>query len=501
MQRVIEILPSGKKLTAESGELLLHALACGGYYLPAACGGNGICGKCKVKIIRGETDGAEIDENGFVLACKARIKEDISLSFDGQTGTGLSDFFIENTVGEERGLGVALDIGTTTLAACCVRLETGEIIQKTSCLNPQSVFGADVLSRIQACGEGKLSALQACILNKTKDLLQALSKDEKITELTVCANTTMLHIFAGVNPVSIGRYPFAPVFTETVIYARETLGLPVERVRLLPSVSGYIGSDVTAGVLALGLETDKEQGIRLFLDIGTNGEIVLSNNGKLFATSTAAGPALEGASIECGMGGTAGAVDRVFERNGELAFTVLGGGAVKGICGSGLIDLVSLLLQKGFIDENGAWNEDCEHPLSVRLAGDKFYLTDTVYLSQKDIRQFQLAKAAIRAGMDALLAECGVRYEDVVKVYVAGGLGYYMNAENAVRVGMFPKAFLGKIETVGNTALAGTRLCLLKASERKRIEKIALRTQIVELALLERFNKEYVEQMCFLNKE
>jgi uncharacterized 2Fe-2S/4Fe-4S cluster protein (DUF4445 family) len=338
-------------------------------------------------------------------------------------------------------------------------------------------------------------------LNKTKDLLQALSKDEKITELTVCANTTMLHIFAGVNPVSIGRYPFAPVFTETVIYAGETLGLPVERVRLLPSVSGYIGSDVTAGVLALGLETDKEQGIRLFLDIGTNGEIVLSNNGKLFATSTAAGPALEGASIECGMGGTAGAVDRVFERNGEFAFTVLGGGAVKGVCGSGLIDLVSLLLQKGFIDENGAWNEDCEHPLSVRLAGDKFYLTDTVYLSQKDIRQFQLAKAAIRAGMDALLAECGVRHEDVVKVYVAGGLGYYMNAENAVRVGMFPKAFLGKIETVGNTALAGTRLCLLKASERKRIEKIALRTQIVELALLERFNKEYVEQMCFLNEE
>ncbi len=499
MQRVIEILPSGKKLQAESGELLLSVLARGGYYLPAACGGNGICGKCKVKVIRGETDGAEIDANGFVLACKARIKGDISLLLDEQTGAGLSFFFSENAAGEKRGLGVALDIGTTTLAACAVRLETGEIIKKTSCLNPQAAFGADVLSRIQACGENKLFALQACILEKTKDLLQELSANEKIAELTVCANTTMLHIFAGVNPVSIGRYPFTPVFTKTVIYAGETLGLPVERVRLLPSVSGYIGSDVTAGVLALGLETDKEKGIRLFVDIGTNGEIVLSKNGKLFATSTAAGPALEGACIECGMGGVAGAIDKVFEKNGEFSFTVLGGGKEKGICGSGLIELICLLWQKGFIDENGTWNDDCEHPFSIRLAGDRFYLTDTVYLSQKDVRQFQLAKAAIRAGIEALLAECGVKSEDVTKVYVAGGLGYYMNAENAVRVGIFPKSFLEKIEAVGNTALAGARLCLLKASERVRIESIAAKTQIVELAFSERFNKEYVEQMCFEN--
>lgn len=491
----ITILPKQEIVYVEKGETLLDVLARAKYYLPASCGGKGTCGKCKVKLIDGEVENVTPDIEGYILSCKAKICGDVTVYLPAQTGGGLTDFSENTIMGEKTGFGVCLDVGTTTLAACLIDLRTGETLRKTSALNPQGVYGADVLSRIQACRDGKLDLLQKLILNKCEEMLQTLSDGKPIEELVVSANTTMLHLFLGVNPETIGVYPFTPVFTQTQTVDGVTLGLSAKTVRLLPSVSGYIGSDITAGILSCDMSQGEKT--KLLVDIGTNGEIVLSHKGRLYATSTAAGPALEGACIECGMGGVAGAIDKVYIKNGELCFTTIENLPPTGICGSGLIDLMAVLVQERLIDENGTWDEESHSPLIKKVIDDRIYLTDTVYLSQQDIRQFQLAKAAISAGIETLLIECGVDKKQLETLYIAGGLGYFMNIDNAAKTGLLPVSLSKNAKAVGNTSLSGARLCLLNEQSQNRIEEIAERTQIVELSFSKTFQDLYIENMCF----
>jgi uncharacterized 2Fe-2S/4Fe-4S cluster protein (DUF4445 family) len=224
---------------------------------------------------------------------------------------------------------------------------------------------------------------------------------------------------------------------------------------------------------------------------------VLSHQGKLYTASTAAGPALEGACIECGMGGVAGAIDKVWMENGKLLFTTIDGAAAQGVCGSGLIDCIALLLNEGIVEESGAFEEENKSVLTGRLVDDAFYLTENVYVSQKDIRQFQLAKSAISAGIQTLLKECNVCPDEVETLYIAGSLGYYMDVKNAALTGLIPKSLCGKMKTVGNTALAGARLCLLSDEKQQEIEKIAIRMQNVELSFSKIFQDLYVENMLF----
>lgn len=482
-------------LTAKHGEPLVDVLRKNGVFFSAPCGGKGTCGKCKVKLLQGAFDGVEADENGDVLACRARVQENVTVSLSIGAGTGLNDFLAQQVPGEKDGLGVALDIGTTTLALCLVDLKTGEILKKTSALNPQAVYGADVLTRIQACNDGKLKQLQTCILDKTRELITALAFGEEIKELVVSANTTMLHIFLGVSPKTIGVSPFTPVFTKMQSLRGSRLNLPVETVYVLPSVSGYIGSDISAGVLSCGVYGQK--GTSLFLDIGTNGEIVLAHNGKLYSASTSAGPAFEGACIECGTGGVNGAVDKVYTNGVELCTHTLGNERAQGVCGSGLVDVVALMLRENLIDETGALNEDSESIFSARLVGDRFYLSDSVYVSQKDIRQVQLAKSAISAGLETLLAEVGITADKVDKTYLAGGMSYYMNVENATKIGLIPAKLHKSVQIVGNTALAGARLCLLQERYKVEIQSIAERMQTVELADSKTFQERYIANMYF----
>lgn len=495
MKYSITILPKQEILYADGGETLLDVLARAKYYLPASCGGKGTCGKCKVKFVEGNLQNVTPDEAGYVLSCKAKICGDLTVFLPAQTGGGLTDFSENVAESEKTGLGVILDVGTTTLAACLIDLHTGETLRKISALNPQGVYGADVLSRIKACQEGKFELLQKLILDKSEEMLKVLSDGKQIEELIVSANTTMLHLFLGVNPETIGVYPFIPVFTQTQNVDGATLGLSVKKVRLLPSVSAYIGSDITAGILSCNMHQSEKT--ELLVDIGTNGEIVLSHKGKLYATSTAAGPALEGACIECGMGGVSGAIDKVYTKNGELCFTTIDNQTPTGICGSGLIDLMAVLIKERLIDENGTWDEETDSPLKQRLIDDKIYLTDTVYLSQQDIRQFQLAKAAISAGIETLLIECGVDKQDLETLYIAGGLGYFMNIDNAAVTGLLPMSLSNKAKAVGNTSLSGARLCLLNEQSQKSIEKIAVQTQIVELSFSKTFQDLYIENMYF----
>ncbi len=491
----ITIYPQGITLTAKQGETILQALGRQGIEFSAPCGGKGTCRKCKVKLLEGNVLGDSSDADGMVSSCKAVVAQNIVIELPVQHGSGIDCFQTQVLVGEKQGLGVILDVGTTTIAACLVDLSSGEILQKTSALNPQSVYGADVLSRINACREGKLERLQKIVLEKSNELIHSIAEGKSVDELVVSANTTMLHIYLGKNPETIGVYPFTPVFTQTQRIDGVALSLQADKVRLLPSVSGYIGSDITAGVLACCMH--KENKAELLVDIGTNGEVVLSHKGRLYATSTAAGPALEGACIERGLGGVSGAIDKVYVQNGNLTFSTIGNEKARGICGSGLIDLIAVLLEEELIDESGSWNEDSTSPLMNKLLGDKFYLTDEVYLSQRDIRQFQLAKSAIVAGIDTLLSTCGVEIDELENVYVAGGLGFYMNVQNAVRTGLLPKWSLSKAKVVGNTSLAGARLCLLQETAQREIERIATEMQVIELSFSKIFQDLYIEYMSF----
>ena len=473
-----------KEFTFAGGENLLSFLQEKGYFLSARCGGNGKCGKCKVRVIEGHFNG---QKDGYVLSCLAHMHEDAYVEVFETEGGGLTRSF-ENkarTDGEE-GFGVALDIGTTTLAFALVDLKTGEEKEKYAVLNKQGGYGADVLSRIAAADEGKAEKLQEIILFQTREALEKFSKKVsfgRIKRLTVCGNTTMLHFFLGKDVRGIGQYPFRAQFLDTVYISGKELGLNAEEVVILPSVAAYFGADAVVG----GLAAKICDGVNLLADIGTNGEMLLHVDGKLYATSTAAGPCFEGANIECGTGGVAGAIDSVTELDGEIDYTVIGGGKAEGICGAGLVDAVALMLKKGIIDETGAFQGEKQ----------KFYISDKVYISQADVRNFQLAKSAVCAGIKVLLSSANVSFDRLEKLYVAGGLGFYLNLENAVAVGLFPAELSQKLSVVGNTALAGTKQCLCSKECVKDAEKIAKEAGYLDLSASPEFMDEYIENMNF----
>lgn len=489
-----------KTFKAKKGENLLELLAKNGYFITALCGGKGTCKKCKVRLISGEIHGAVADENGFVLSCKAIINGDVKVEVFNATGNGLTR---SNVLVTERdiaeGYGIAVDIGTTTLAFYLMDLQSGKEIENYSCLNPQGVYGGDVLSRISACEDGHLNELNKLIIDKTAQVIEYFKSKHNISvikKMTVCGNTTMMHLFAGVDASPLGKYPFTPVFLDKKEYAGKSLNLDIEKVVLLPGISSYVGSDISAGILSTGLYNDNKN--KILIDIGTNGEIALNNNGKLKSASTAAGPAFEGANITCGMGGVEGALDSASYIINNLSFSVINNGKAKGICGSGLIDIIAIMAENNIIDETGTFNEDVKDKyLAQKIKDDKFYLTEDVFISQKDVREFQLAKSAICAGIKTIVKESGLTLEQIDNILIAGGLGFYINQQNAVKTGLIPKELLKKIVVVGNSAGAGAIMCLLSEKKLKECEDIALKCQNIELSISSLFMEEYIDNMSF----
>ena len=490
MTHTITVLPHNFIFSVPHGANLLSVLTQNGFFIPAACGGYGHCGKCAVKCRAADAEGYQA-----VLSCHTSVTEDLTVLLDADSESGLWKVSSASSCASRK-VGMILDIGTTTLAACLVDAETGETLAKASALNPQGAFGADVISRISAFGEGKGEELRAAVVAATNRMIaEFCTTGAQIDEIVVVGNPTMLHLFIGADPTGIGSYPFTPAFTETKYFVGADIGIRAPRVRLLSSISAYLGSDVSAGILAC--EMDKTDKTQLFMDLGTNGEIVLAHEGKLFAASTAAGPALEGANMSCGIGGVAGAIDRVWCEDGHLRFTTVDGAQARGICGSGFIDLFALLLDEGILDETGAFCEGCDSPLFHHLADDCFYLTPEIYLSQDDVRQFQLAKAAIAAGVEALLAHCKVKMKEIERVFLAGGLGYYMSPASAARTGLLSPALLARTQIAGNTALAGAKLCLLKEENQIALDILSQETETVELSFSPVFSQAYIENMGF----
>lgn len=490
MKHTVTVLPHNFIISVPHGANLLEVLTKNGFFIPAACGGRGSCGKCAVKCRT-----AEAEDYQTVLSCHTAVDRDMTVLLDADSESGLWQVSSLSAHADGK-VGMLLDVGTTTLAACLVDKETGEMLARASALNPQGAFGADVISRISAFADGKGEAMQKAVVDATNRIIaEFLRTGAQIEEVVVAANPTMLHLLIGADPTGIGSYPFTPAFVETKYFEGADVGIDAPRVRLLPSISAYLGSDVSAGILACEMHTTEKT--QLFMDLGTNGEIVLAHKRKLYAASTAAGPALEGANMSCGIGGVAGAIDRAWCENGKLRFTTVDGAPVRGICGSGLIDLFALLLDEGILDETGAFSEESDSPLFHHLEDDCFYITPEVYLSQDDVRQFQLAKAAIAAGVEALLSHCGVSPDQVDRVFLAGGLGYYMSPARAARTGLISNVLLSRTQIVGNTALAGARLCLLKEENQTALDALARRTETVELSFSPVFSQAYIENMGF----
>ena len=483
---IVKVLSGGntRELECEKGENLLALLQRNGYHITARCGGRGSCGKCKVKVLQGAFENQRED---FVLSCLATVGNDCAVEVFETEGGGLTYARAALSAADgEEGFGVALDIGTTTMAFSLVDLKTGAEIETSGVLNSQGAYGADVISRIVSANEGNAAALQRCVLDQTRDMLHTFMQKYSLAtlkRLAVCGNTTMLHLFLQKSVKGIGQYPFIAEFLDIVRLSGAELSLSVEEIVLLPSVAAYLGADIVAGGLAANLSAGND----LLVDIGTNGEMLLHVDGKYLSTSTAAGPCFEGANIECGTGGVSGAIDSVCRKDGKLEYTTIGGAPAVGICGAGLVDAIALMLRENVIDGTGAFTGDEE----------RFYLSENVYISQKDVRNFQLAKSAIYAGIRVLLQRAGLDFEKVDRLYIAGGLGFYLDRDNAVEVGLLPEELKDKIEVIGNSALAGTKVCLCGAKNLERAQELARGAEYIDLSADAAFMDEYISNMNF----
>lgn len=416
--------------------------------------------------------------------------------------------------------GAALDIGTTTVVLSLVNMVSGKEEAVVSALNPQKEFGQDVLSRISHAQKGEpfLAELQKSIVDCVNGLLEKAAQktgiDKKdIYEMAVAANTTMTHLFLGINPESIGSAPYTPVLAGGIDVKAFDLGIwisPFGRIYCLPAISGYVGGDIVAGILATQIY--EEDGAALLVDIGTNGEIVLFDGREMVACSCAAGPALEGGNISCGMRAADGAVEEV--RIGEDVFIrTIGDDKPKGVCGSGIVDLVAELLKIGFVEPSGkmvspAKAQQIAGPnLAARLVekeGSTAFVIayghepqDDVFITSRDIRQVQLAKGAIWAGIRALLEKKGISLKDVRRVYVAGAFGAHLRPESLSRIGMIAGEWTERLTFAGNTSIAGATLCLFSGAKRKEAENIAGRVTYLELSTLEGFDGLFARSLRF----
>jgi len=435
----------------------------------------------------------------------SELEADESLKSGSVYGVVRNDELIDLFKERREVLAAAVDIGTTGISAYLVDLETGEILNKLSSLNPQTEYGGDVISRITWCmthREGT-AMLQKLISEELNKLMVKLKSDrfsaEQIYSISVAGNTTMLHLLAGINPASMAMAPYRPVLMNSAAFRASEIGISINesgRVTLLPSASAYVGADIIAGISATCFHKKKENSI--FIDIGTNGEIAAISRGKMVCTSTAAGPALEGMNIACGCRAEKGAIES-FEIDDDYAVTyaTIEGAEPVGICGSGLIDIAGSLVKRGIVTNTGSFNKNMDQRVMDRFRDKKFYITDKIFISQKDIRQIQLAKGAIAAGIKMLLDKINISVADLEEVIIAGAFGYHIDEENIMNIGLIPKGFIGKISFVGNTSIEGARLAAVNKGCLAEMEQIKKEMETLELSTDSRFQDYFIAELNF----
>lgn len=583
---------------------LIHEHDIAGFDAP--CGGNGTCGKCRIRIISGDVSSpaenertlltAEEIDGGIRLACSSSPLGDVTIELSADevdsssiasTSSGTDDVkssafrfrrhalqeIPESSIADQRSLlskvitsftepdtsemidretpldlinmlhpaagsdrdiiirddtpymiidagkqlfAAAIDIGTTTLVIYLVDLTTGDVQDTFSALNAQKSFGADVISRIayaSKSGTNRKHAKEVIVGQIEQGILTLVADNaidaEQILQITIAGNTTMLHLLVGADTSGIAASPFIPVFTEMITCRSEELGMKTlidVKVELLPSVAAYVGADITAGIHVSGIH--KHATPSLLLDIGTNGEMALGIDGKIICCSTAAGPAFEGANITCGTGGIQGAIDTVTVTEEGLSYTTIGNRKPVGICGSGIIDAVAQLLRQGLIDYTGRLlgTGETTHPNIQDIDGESVVLlasaeasgsgTDII-LTQKDIREVQLAKSAIAAGVRTLIEDAGISEEQIEHLYMAGGFGSFIAPESAGTIGLIPNRLVARTIAIGNSSGEGAiRFCCWR-DHALDILHIAQKCSYIELSAHRKFQEFYIEEMFF----
>ena len=526
-------------LKVHPGLTILEFARMAGVKINAECGGIGTCGKCIVRIEEGEENLSPLTpaEKNFNLkenerlACQAHILRDRSdivvyvknfgeyeiLKYGMEREvplcplyyrTGNSVFRDGNKVDRYRGkvYGIAVDIGTTTIVMDLVDLENGDILDTVAKTNPQISYGNDVISRIEftlvdrktgkylleierAKRRKQLKSLVIGHLNETIRELSAQRKEDisqYIYQIVVVGNSTMRNIFFDIDVSSLGMMPYEPLHKEAITETPEALGININKAGMVygcPLIGGHVGADIIADIVAS--EMYKDDGISLLIDIGTNGEVVLGNKDRMIATSCAAGGAFEGASVSCGIGGIEGAIKKIEIVDGRVAYSTIGDKYPIGVCGSGLIDLLAQLLEKGIMTRKARIEQD-------------FYITGDLKLTQNDIFQLITSKAAIRTGWQVLLKYYPVKISDVKKVYLSGGFGNFIDVKNAMKIGLIPDVDIEKVVKIGNGSLEGAREVLLCKDTRKLSEEIARSVEHIKTNEVEKdFEYLLAENMYF----
>ena len=515
---VLHFVQEQLSLEVEEGTTVMNALKAANIFLDAPCGGKGTCHKCLVQI---SSDSASWKT---VKACQTKISS--SLYIDTAKSKRKHRILTEAAarsvpylpsakISEELPCYLAaFDIGTTTIASYLLDGHTGKQLGTASCVNPQAAYGADVISRADYTMHHGFDDLTGCVRKAINDLLQELAhaasiQVEEILQICLVGNTCMHHIFFQYPMNSLVLAPYVPYqkgLTKGKAADFQIHIHPEGELIFLPVIAGFVGAD-TMGCL-LAVRPDLKEEITLMIDIGTNGELVLGNRERLVCCSTAAGPAFEGAKIECGMRGAQGAIDHVFwDKEG---FSVIGDGKPRGICGSGLIDAIACLRKQGLIDETGHMlscqeaAEVCGAEIAAHMIQKEnmtAFLFDPhapqVYLTQKDVREVQLAKGAISAGILLLEKHLGITHEDIQTIYIAGAFGNYMNPENACNIGLLSAALKTRIQSIGNAAGEGAKIALLNKEELAETVRLSQQVEFLELAAIPEFQDCFVDELEF----
>ena len=535
------------KVRAEKGDNILELALRSGVIVDSPCSGNGTCGKCRMRLISGAVDmnhsprlSQEDYRENWRLACQSFVVGDAVLFVPAAASAFQNDICTadlstpeelaryEKAIDElfaegigcgctETGLGIAVDIGTTTVTAAMMELATGKIVAKGSLGNGQIQYGADVINRIiQSSRPGGREKLRHAILDETlvpifRKMCEEAKADLKdIRRVVIAGNTTMEHLFVGADAESIRLEPFQPEFLELAGKTAGELGVPAASdapVIFAPNVGSYVGGDITAGVLASRLWTVSSEEQTLFIDLGTNGELVLGNSEYMLCCACSAGPAFEGGDISCGMRATNGAVDDVTIDEDTLAPTlsVIGGGKPSGLCGSGLIAIISELFRCGVISAKGRFIRECPRTRYDEYGGASYVLAFAdesatgydIELDESDLDNFIRAKAAIFSAVRTMLKSLDMEPEDINHIILAGGIGSGINIEKAISIGMLPKLPSEKYSFIGNSSLTGACAMLLSSEAEEKVFEIGRNMTYIELSTEAGYMDEFVAA-CFL---
>ena len=454
-----------EKYVVDEQPNLMDVLIEKSFFLVGACGRRGVCRTCLV-----EVDGK------WQKACQTRLDKD---TFVVVPAVGIENTANSVYLNQSHQYHLVLDIGTTTLVLYIVDQTLQEVVHEEYILNPQQSFGADVISRI-AASKTNLFTMQKMITDVINQIIEKFEMG-MARQLFVVGNTTMLHLFLGVDPVSIGEAPYQPVFLEEKKVKGSDLGIDIEEIIILPGKSAFIGADVISGVYLVKSRLEKKTSI--YIDLGTNGEIVLHHQGKWYAASSAAGPAFEGACISCGTGGIAGAIDHIKDsKNWE--YTTIANKEPIGICGSGLIACIAYLREEKIIDQYGMFKNPQKD----------FLLTDNIHITQEDVHQVQYAKSAVYSALLVLLDQANLDKNQVEEVLVAGGLGAYIQFDHAIRIGLFPEEWKNKIYPIGNASGYGAVWYSLQ-QKKDVLKQLIEQIKVIDLAGNSLFGQLFLEEL------